>query len=716
MSLRQLSIQWKITLLAGLCLAGIVTLLVGLSLYRMEHSSELVKASSMEMLTESAQARIESQGEVQAAGIRQQFMDAYQYGHGFSRQVLFLREQAEKRFLDAFDLREDMTRQVKSALQANPDLLGLSLVFEANALDGKDELFAGQAELGSNDKGRFALYWSQPTPGKVTSMALPESDMADTSTGPSGQAANAWFTCPRTTLKPCVIEPYFYVIDGQNVLMTSIVFPLMVNGKVIASLSVDINLNSLQAISQAASKKLYDGQTAVSIISPTGLLAGYSPDASKLSQRLDAVDTVSGAELLRQLGTSSSSVSSLHSNGQLKVLSPFQPIPGGPSWGVLLDVPEKVLVERAEALKQQLDASNNSGTLIELSLGVLAALVGLLLVWLMARSVTKPILGVANMLEDIASGEGDLTRRLAYDKKDELGQLAGWFNKFLDKLQPIIAEVKRSVQDARNTADQSSAIATQTSAGMEQQYRQVDQVATASHEMSATAQDVARSAAQAAEAAKDADRATRQGLTVIDRTTASIDTLAADMSAAMVQVEGLAANSEKIGTVLETIRAIAEQTNLLALNAAIEAARAGEAGRGFAVVADEVRNLARRTQESVEETRQVIEQLQTGTQDVVGSMGNSHRQAQGSVEQVGQAVTALRQIGEAVTVISDMNLQIASAAEEQSAVAEEINNNVATIRDVTESLSGQANESARVSQSLNSLANQQQSLMDQFRV
>ncbi|MEB2653457.1 methyl-accepting chemotaxis protein [Pseudomonas siliginis] len=715
MSLRQLSIQWKITLLAGLCLAGIVTLLVGLSLYRMEHSSALVKASSMEMLTESAQARIESQGEVQAAGIRQQFMDAYQYGHGFSRQVLFLREQAEKRFLDAFDLREDMTRQVKSALQANPDLLGLSLVFEANALDGKDELFADQAELGSNDKGRFALYWSQPTPGKVTSMALPESDMSDTSTGPSGQAANAWFTCPRTTLKPCVIEPYFYVIDGQKVLMTSIVFPLQVNGKVIASLSVDINLNSLQAISQNASRKLYDGQTAVSIVSPAGLLAGYSPDAGKLSQRLDAVDQASGSELLRLLA-SSTGVSSLHSNGQLKVLSPFQPIPDGPAWGVLLDVPEQVLVSRAEALKQQLDASNTSGTLIELSLGLLAALIGLLLVWLMARSVTKPILGVAHMLEDIASGEGDLTRRLAYDKQDELGQLAGWFNKFLDKLQPIIAEVKRSVQDARNTADQSSAIATQTSAGMEQQYRQVDQVATASHEMSATAQDVARSAAQAAEAAKDADRATRQGLTVIDHTTASIDTLAADMSAAMVQVEGLAANSEKIGTVLETIRAIAEQTNLLALNAAIEAARAGEAGRGFAVVADEVRNLARRTQESVEETRQVIEQLQNGTQEVVGSMGNSHRQAQGSVEQVGQAVTALRQIGDAVTVISDMNLQIASAAEEQSAVAEEINNNVATIRDVTESLSGQANESARVSQSLNSLANQQQRLMDQFRV
>ncbi len=715
MSLRQLSIQWKITLLAGLCLLGIVTLLVGLSLYRMEQSSQQVKASSMQMLDEAAQARIEAQGEVQALGIRQQFMDAYQYGHGFSRQVLFLREQAEKRFLDAFDTREDLTRQVRAALQANPDLLGLSLVFEANALDGKDELFAGQAELGSNDKGRFALYWSQPTPGKLTSMALPESDMSDASVGPSGEKANAWFTCPRTTLKPCVIEPYFYVIDGQNVLMTSIVFPLMVNGKVIASLSVDINLNSLQAVSQQASHKLYDGQTHVSILSPTGLLAGHSQDASKLSQRLDQVDSANGAQLISAL-SGSTHIRSLRSDHQLKVLAPFAPIPDGKPWGVLLDVPEKVLVGPAEALKAQLDADNTRGTLLELGLGLLAAVVGLILVWLMARSVTRPILGVAQMLEDIASGEGDLTRRLAYDKQDELGQLAGWFNRFLDKLQPIIAEVKRSVQDARGTADQSAAIATQTSAGMEQQYRQVDQVATASHEMSATAQDVARSAAQAAQAARDADQATRDGLTVIDRTTRNIGELAADMSTAMNQVEGLAANSEKIGSVLEVIRGIAEQTNLLALNAAIEAARAGEAGRGFVVVADEVRNLARRTQESVEETRLVIEQLQGGTEEVVSAMDNSYRQAQGSVEQVGEAVTALRQIGEAVTVISDMNLQIASAAEEQSAVAEEINSNVATIRDVTESLSEQANESARVSQALNSLANQQQGLMDQFRV
>jgi methyl-accepting chemotaxis protein len=445
------------------------------------------------------------------------------------------------------------------------------------------------------------------------------------------------------------------------------------------------------------------------------LLAGYSPDASKLSQRYEQVDPANGAELVGLLADSRP-MHVLHHQQRLKVLASFAPIPGAKPWGVLLDVPEGALTGPAETLKQELDQLNTSGTLVQLGLGLLTAVVGLLLVWLMARSVTRPILGVAAMLQDIASGEGDLTRRLDYAKRDELGELAGWFNRFLDKLQPTIAEVKRSVQAARDTADQSSAIAAQTSAGMEQQYRQVDQVATASHEMSATAQDVARSAAQAAQAARQADQATREGLSVIDLTTHSIDTLASDMNSAMAQVEGLAHNSEKIGSVLEVIRSIAEQTNLLALNAAIEAARAGEAGRGFAVVADEVRNLARRTQESVEETRQVIEQLQAGTREVVGAMDSSHRQAQGSVDQVGQAVSALQKIGQAVTVINDMNLQIASAAEEQSAVAEEINGNVATIRDVTESLSGQANESARVSQSLNSLANQQQGLMDQFRV
>ncbi|MBO3274684.1 hypothetical protein JFY56_05580 [Pseudomonas sp. Milli4] len=188
------------------------------------------------------------------------------------------------------------------------------------------------------------------------------------------------------------------------------------------------------------------------------------------------------------------------------------------------------------------------------------------------------------------------------------------------------------------------------------------------------------------------------------------------MSEAMQQVRNLAERSEQIGQVLEVIRAIAEQTNLLALNAAIEAARAGEQGRGFAVVADEVRSLARRTQSSVEEIRQVIDNLQSGTREVTQAMHGSHAQAQANVSQVQQAVEALQRIAGAVNLITEMNLQIASAAEGQSSVSEEINRNIEAIRDVTQSLSGQAEQSAQVSHQLNEMADYQRQLIWQFRV
>ncbi|RTW19243.1 methyl-accepting chemotaxis protein [Pseudomonas aeruginosa] len=713
MFLLRLSIQWKITLLAGLCLLGVVALLVGLSVYRMQHSSVLVKSASTQMLDESARLRLEARGELQALRIQRYFMDAFQYGKGFSRQILFLRDQAQKRFLDAYDLREDLTRQVRTALAANPEVLGLYVVFEPNALDGKDELFVDQPALGSNDKGRFSLYWAQATPGQLESESMIESELADTSSGPSGAAYNAWYTCPKESGQPCVLDPYFDKVGERQLLMTSIAFPLELDGKVIGVMGLDINLSNLQALSEQGNRELYDGVGQVGILSPAGLFAGNSRDAGLLGKNLAKADPQHAGELLQLLAAGKSRL--FNENDDLKVLQPLQPIPGAKPWGVLLEVPKSALLGPALALERQLDDMRREGTWVELGLGLGAAVLGLLVLWLSARGVTRPILGVAHMLRDIASGEGDLTQRLPHTGRDELGELAGWFNRFLDKLQPIIRDVKVSVRDARSTADQSAAISSQTSAGMQQQFREIDQVATASHEMTATAQDVARSAAQAADAARGADQATRDGLALIDRTTQSIDSLAANLTSAMGQVEQLASSSEEIGSVLEVIRAIAEQTNLLALNAAIEAARAGDAGRGFAVVADEVRNLARRTQDSVEQIRGVIEGLQQGTRDVVDAMHGSHRQAQGSVEQVDEAVAALQRIGEAVTVINDMNLQIASAAEEQSSVAEEINRNVAAIRDVTESLSSQAEESAQVSQSLNRLANHQQGLMEQFK-
>ncbi|MDF9616228.1 methyl-accepting chemotaxis protein [Pseudomonas entomophila] len=688
MPLRRLSIQWKITLLAGLCLLAIVALLVATSLTQARRSAALVSQANAEMLEHSARLRLQAHAETQALRIQRYFMDAYQYGNGFARLVQVLKARGDS------DLRAVLTAQARSALAGNPNLTGLYLVFEANALDHQDNRFVAQANLGSNDSGRFSLYWSQSSPGALQAEAMPESMLADATLGANGSPYNRWLTCPQQTAKACVLDPYFDEVDGRQVLMTSIALPLIEGGKVVGVLGLDIGLDNLQQLSLDGRQELFDGQGQVSIVSPAGLLAGNSRDASKLAKPLE--QTVA--------------------DGLLRVARPFTPIPDAAPWQVLLELPEQVLQAPAVALNQRLDAHNQSANLSSLLIGLGAAVAGLLLVWLTARGVTRPILAVAARLKDIASGEGDLTRRLDYARDDELGQLTGWFNRFLDKLQPVIAQVKGSLLEARGTADQSALIASQTSAGMQQQHREIEQVATAANEMSATAQDVAHNASQAAQAARGADQAAREGLALVDANRQAIDRLANGMDSAMQEARALESRSEQIGSVLEVIRAIAEQTNLLALNAAIEAARAGEAGRGFAVVADEVRNLAQRTQVSVEEIRQVIEGLQQGTRDVVEAMHGGQRQAQDSATQMEQTLPALQRIGEAVTVITDMNLQIASAAEEQSAVAEEVNRNVAGIRDVTESLSGQADESARISQALNRLANQQQALMEQFRV
>ncbi len=682
MFLRRLSIQWKITLLAGLCLLGVVALLVGLSVYRMQHSSVLVKSASTQMLDESARLRLEARGELQALRIQRYFMDAFQYGKGFSRQILFLRDQAQKRFLDAYDLREDLTRQVRTALAANPEVLGLYVVFEPNALDGKDELFVDQPALGSNDKGRFSLYWAQATPGQLESESMVESELADTSSGPSGAAYNAWYTCPKESAQPCVLDPYFDKVGERQLLMTSIAFPLELDGKVIGVMGLDINLSNLQALSEQGNRELYDGVGQVGILSPAGLFAGNSRDAGLLGKNLAKADPQHAGELLQLLAAGKSQL--FNENDDLKVLQPLQPIPGAKPWGVLLEVPKSALLGPALALERQLDDMRREGTWVELGLGLGAAVLGLLVLWLTARGVTRPILGVAHMLRDIASGEGDLTQRLPHTGRDELGELAGWFNRFLDKLQPIIRDVKVSVRDARSTADQSAAISSQTSAGMQQQFREIDQVATASHEMTATAQDVARSAAQAADAARGADQATRDGLALIDRTTQGIDSLAANLTSAMGQVEQLASSSEEIGSVLEVIRAIAEQTNLLALNAAIEAARAGEAGRGFAVVADEVRSLANRTQQSTQEIQGLIEQLQDGANDAVAAMRGSASHAQSNLAEADSAAQALGRIVATVEELDGLNQQIATAAEEQSQVAQDIDRNITNVSGLSE--------------------------------
>ncbi|NWC95403.1 methyl-accepting chemotaxis protein [Pseudomonas sp. IPO3778] len=708
-----LSIRLKIVLLSGLCLLGVIALVVGMNLYQTSQNDQLISDSSSRMLTDSVQNLLQAKAAEQAVQLQKTFGESLLVVTALADQIKDLRTLAGKRSLDAGALREELNHSLKTAFDRNSKVLGIWLSFEPNGLDGKDSEFVNDAARVSNEKGRFSSYWSRAG-GEGLNTVMVEEDLTKTTLNLSGTPYNIWYTCPRDTKNTCLLDPYEDTVAGKPVLMTTISLPLLVDGKVIGVVGIDLALNALQAATDGAQKELFNGAGILEILSGSGLIAGYSGEPEKVGKNL--VDTLGaeGKDIVQLLASDTRMIR--EQDGTIRAVYPVKPIADAKSWGIVIKLPKQVLLADSFKLQAMLDKAQASGTVKALLVGAVAGLLGLFLIWLAATGVTRPINRVAAMLKAIASGDGDLTQRLAYGKKDELGELVNWFNRFLDKLQPTIAQIKQSITEARGTADQSSEIARQTSEGMQVQFREIDQVATASNEMSATAHDVANSASNAASAARGADQSAREGMQIIERSTRDITTLAEEVSKAVTEVEALAVNSEQIGSVLEVIRSIAEQTNLLALNAAIEAARAGESGRGFAVVADEVRNLAKRTQDSVEEIRQVIERIQTGTRGVVATMHSSQSQAQNNAGQIHQAVQALGKISDAVTVISDMNLQIASAAEQQSAVAEEVNRNVSAIRTVTETLTGQATESAAISSQLNALASQQMKLMDQFRV
>ncbi|KRP45208.1 chemotaxis protein [Pseudomonas poae] len=708
-----LSIRLKIILLSGMCLLGVIGLIVGMNLYQSSQNNRLISTSSGRMLTESGENLLQAKAAEQASNLQRAFGNNLLLITGLADQATHLRSMAIQRGLPAAALREELNQSLHTTFERNPQVLGLWLVFEPNALGGQDSEFVNDAARASNETGRFASAWNRGA-GPAVNILIPETDLQKTELSISGAPYNSWYTCPRDTRRTCLMAPYADTQAGQVQLMTTLSMPLIADGKVIGTLGVDLALGALQAAASEAQRTLFNGSGSMLIVSDSGVLAAYSKDAGKVGEPLAAALGDAGKALLAALAQKQPQV--LAQDDLIRAVYPVTPIPDAAPWGVVIDLPKQVLLADSVALQSLLDQTQTRDTLMASLVAIGAGLLGLLLIWLTASGVTRPINSVAQMLKAIASGDGDLTQRLDYRKKDELGELVGWFNRFLDKLQPTIAQIKQSITDARGTADQSSHIARQTSEGMQVQFREIDQLATASNEMSATAHEVAHSASSAAQAARGADQASRDGIMLIERSTRDITALASEVSKAVTEVEALAVNSEQIGSVLEVIRGIAEQTNLLALNAAIEAARAGESGRGFAVVADEVRNLAKRTQDSVEEIRLVIERIQSGTRGVVTTMHASQTLAQDNAGQIHQAVQALGRISEAVTVISDMNLQIASAAEEQSAVAEEVNRNVATIRGVTETLTEQAAESAQISSQLNARATQQMKLMDQFRV
>ncbi|MEJ2619998.1 MAG: methyl-accepting chemotaxis protein [Candidatus Thiodiazotropha sp.] len=374
--------------------------------------------------------------------------------------------------------------------------------------------------------------------------------------------------------------------------------------------------------------------------------------------------------------------------------------------GVLL-----VAKERSEAA----DAISNL-TWILFALGLASVAVIGLLVWLISRGVVRPICIAAQAMEGIASADGDLTVRMDETGEDEVARLSKGYNRFADKIEEMVKNISNSAGNLSVQIGEFANLAEHTNNGIRKQHEQTTQVATAMTQMSATVHEVAQNTTQTAEAAREADQQANSGRKVVMDVTRSIDRLATDVGKAVETVQHVAQDSERIGSVLDVIRGIADQTNLLALNAAIEAARAGEQGRGFAVVADEVRTLAKRTQDSTEEIQEMIESLQAGVNQTVSVMETSQKQAAESVEQAERAHQSLEEITQVIDSISGMSGQIATAAEEQSAVAEDINRNIIEITQIADTTTSDSERSYEASSDMSSEVDKLSQLLDQFNI
>jgi methyl-accepting chemotaxis protein len=503
-----------------------------------------------------------------------------------------------------------------------------------------------------------------------------------------------WYKEAMTAGKLIITEPYADITTGQLIITIAEPFTRgSTQGVIAGDVSIDSLVRDILAMNQEGTYAMLVDKNGTIIAHPDKALA-LKP-ATEISPEL----TPAKVNELAHDGA----ISDMVIGGKLSVFD-LTEIPNS-SWyfGIVVD----------EAVAYQSVSRMVTSTLLQ---GLLTILIVAGFSYLAISRALSPLQTLGEAIADLSRGNGDLTRRVKIEREDEVGVVAKHVNTFIDRIHVMVQDISNSSGQLNQQANSSHNMAEKSSQGLARQQNEISQIATAVHEMSATAVEVASNAEQTADAARSSSESCEHGKQVIARNQRSITDLAGQVEQASNIIQELEKNAQEINTILSTIQGIAEQTNLLALNAAIEAARAGEQGRGFAVVADEVRVLSQRTHSSTVEIRSMIETLQRNTQGAVSTMHEGQQLAQNSVDDASNATLALERITASINQISDMATQISSAAEEQRAVTDEVSRNIQAVKDVSDELAGDADSSRNLSAQLKNISGELSNQVGMFRI
>ncbi|OEC43957.1 methyl-accepting chemotaxis protein [Aeromonas sp. DNP9] len=700
--MKQRSLKFKL-----LCLTMGLFLLTGLAMTLLQSASfsslrNMVMTQTSDALEEEVSRSLQYQAERYAIQIASLMQNSYQIPLTVTAQIEAGMAKPELRLS-----RPQVESLLGSSLQQASGISSIYAQFEPDGYDGEDGNWLGGASHSVAGKGSLEVYFTKDQGGAVAQQAVDAAASEakfDTSLNEFGIRNSEWYLCGRDTRQPCLMEPYLYEISpGNKMLMTSLTVPVLRDGKFVGLAGVDMNLPIFQQLAENLGKSLYDNKADVTLVSKMGLIVGSNRYADKLGRPLKEV----GLTLPDGQPVSSDSDFILH--------QPIRVEAANTQWWLMIKVPKALALSKAHAI------SNELGTLLVdgqrqqiIAMGGITLLVLGLLVWFI-QTITAPLSLISRHVGHLSSNEGDLTQQMEIDTHQELIDLGSQLNAFLGKLRGMVQMSKGIGQQVYQQAREMKHTADTMRNSLDEQNLELESVVSAMHQMSTTAVSVAGYAEQAAQESEAATHHINTAQQTLSNARNEIHTLVGDMHEADKAVALVAQRSTNISRILDVIRAIAEQTNLLALNAAIEAARAGDMGRGFAVVADEVRALATKTRESTDEIGQLIGSLQTEVSSSQRLMNTGIERSTTTVQGTEQAFEALNRVVAQIQQIHDHISQVATAAEQQSAVSDTINQNLMRIGDTANVIGQEASSSHQLSEALEQAATALASQLDRLR-